>query len=936
MDKRSLQRAARRVGVLGTVAATTALLAAQGAAPPSEAAAPATARLASSTTSCPWVSSTAPVAQRVADVMRAMSLTDEITLVEGQGTTQPYVFYMAGIPRLCIPAMGLEDGPNGVGDGLTGVTQLPAGVSLAATFDPSLSYAYGQVVGAEQAGKGSAVDLGPTVNIDRDPRWGRSFETLTEDPTLNSRIAVPEIDGIQSQDVMAQVKHYVAYNQETNRNTPADDVIVSQKALQEIYLPAFQAAVSQADVASVMCAYSSINGEYACQDPQLLNTVLKQDWGFPGFVTSDYGALHSTTGALDGTDMEQPENTFFGNALADAVQSGAVPRAVLNSMIQRILTEMFRFNFFRQPPSGSTASTVTTAAHQAVANQVAEAGTVLLRNTGNVLPLAKQNGGDVAVIGPAASASPTYGGGGSARVVPSSTVTPLAGVTAAAGQGTSVTYTQGLPTDTSLPAIPSSALTPGFTTLPYGGSYQGTLTAPETGTYVLAVNNPCGCYAPTTVSINGQPVIVDPGTPPVSTYSAPVSLTQGQTYTVTVSGAASSLTWAPPSALAPGIAQAVAAAKAAATAVVVVSDDTETEAADRPALNLPSAQDELISAVAAANPHTVVVIDAGAPVAMPWLDSVASVVDAWYPGQTSGTALADVLYGTTDPSGHLPVTFPASLAQVPASGAAQFPGTNGQVLYSEGVDVGYRWYDATNQTPLFPFGFGLSYTTFRYSNLQVSRSAVQGSDDEVVTAQVTNTGQRAGADVAQVYLGDPAASGEPPRQLEGFTKVTLNPGQSATVSFTLTPQERSAYDQASGGWTESTGAYRVYVGDSSALGNLPLRGAFTVSTSPGTRQLVVAGPSTAQRGQPFDVTVTLPAGGDETLRSVALNLASAQGWSVRPLTRTTFNGVAPGTPVSATFEVTAPAGQPVMVGTLQATAGAGDVQWQTGISVQTR
>jgi beta-glucosidase len=811
------------------------------------------ARPAASTSpqSCPWLNQSLPVAQRVSMLLGQMTLANKITVVEGQGTSEPYVFYMAAQPALCIPAMGLEDGPNGVGDGLTGVTQLPAGVSLAATFDPALARQYGTVIGAESRGKGAAVNLGPTVNIDRDPRWGRSFESLTEDPFLNGALAVSEIDGVQSQDEMSQVKHFAVYNQETNRNTTADDTIVSNRALHEIYLPAFQQSVTQAKVASVMCAYSVINGSFACQDPYLENTTLKQRWGFPGFVTSDYGAIHDTSAATDGTDMEQPFNDFFGQSLETQVQNGTVPVSVLNDMVSRILREMFRFKLFNDPPTGTPTSTVTTPAHQAVSAKVAEAGTVLLKNSGGTLPLPVRRAGTVAVIGPSASASPTDGGGGSARVTAPFSVTPLQGLTAAAGAGTQVSYQQGLPTDTSLPAIPASALSPAYSGTGFGGSYTGTLTAPETGTYVLALDNPCGCYTSTTLAVNGQEILNNPGTPPVSTYSASVQLQAGQTYTIQISGDSDTLTWGTPSALAPGISQAVAAAKSAATAVVVVSDDTETEAADRPDLNLPSAQNELISAVAQANPHTVVVVNAGAPVAMPWLGQVAAVVDAWYPGESNGTALASVLFGQTNPSGHLPVTFPKSLSQVPASTPAQFPGVNGQVQYSEGVDVGYRWYDAQGTTPLFPFGYGLSYTRFGFGQLHVTPSAVRNTSSGPgptscgcngqsarlvrVTARVTNTGRVTGSDVVQLYLGDPAASGEPPRQLKGFQKVTLRPGQSATVTFSLDGHDLSYWSQSANGWVVPTGKFQVRVGDSSALGGLPLHGGFAVTTSRSTQ-----------------------------------------------------------------------------------------------------
>src|SRR5215469_13966657 len=662
---------------------------------------------ASAATSCPWLDQSLPVSQRVQMLMSQMTLPNKINMVTGAGFSEPYVFYISAVPSLCIPAIGEEDGPVGVGDGLHGVTQMPSAASLAATFDPSLAKAYGQVVGSEERGKGAMVDLGPTVNIDRDPRFGRSFETYTEDPFLNASIATADIQGVQSQGEMAQVKHLAVYNQETTRNSPADNAIVSTRALHEIYLPAFWAATQVAKASSAMCAYSWVNGQAACQNQYLMNTTLDQRWAFPGFVTSDYQATHSTVqSAIAGNDQEMPAPQFYGSALQAAVQSGQVSMATLDQMVSRILTEMFDFGEFNNPPTGSTGATVTTPANHAVSTQVAEDGTVLLKNSGGTLPLAATGGGTIAVIGPAASAQTTDTGGGSAYVTSTFNVTPLQGIQAAAGTGTTVNYTQGLPTDTSLSPIPATALTPAYHSTNYGGSYTGTLTAPETGTYVFSFRNP-GSYTATNLYMDGKEILANPGTPPVSTYSVGVDLQANQTYALQLSGGgpSSNLRWAPPSALAPGIAQAVAAAQSASTAVVVVSDDTESEAADRSSLNLPSAQNELISAVAAANPHTVVVVDAGAPVVMPWLSQVASVVDAWYPGESNGTALADVLFGKVDPGGHLPVTFPVDLSQVPESSPAQFPGVNGQVQYSEGINVGYRSYDAGDQTPLFPFGY---------------------------------------------------------------------------------------------------------------------------------------------------------------------------------------------------------------------------------------
>ncbi|HMD94157.1 MAG TPA: glycoside hydrolase family 3 C-terminal domain-containing protein, partial [Trebonia sp.] len=723
---------------------------------------------------------------------------------------------------------------------------------------------------------------------------------------------------------------YDAYNQETYRNTPADNVIVTNRALHEIYMPSFYSAVTSAQAASVMCAYSYVNGNASCNNSYLETTVLRDEWNFPGFVMSDYGALHSTQGAVQGTDQEQPFNTYYGTALQTAVSNGTIPVSALNTMVYRVLTEMFRFNLFSEPRTGAPGDTVTTPAHQALADQVAEAGTTLLQNNGGTLPLAAK--ASVAVIGPAASASPTYAGGGSAYVIPSSTVTPLAGIQA---MDPGATYTQGLPADTALPAIPAADLSPAYPAAgtPFGGSYTGTLTAPETGTYVLAITNPCGCYTSTYLRVDGKDLIDNPSTPPVHTYSAAIDLTAGTTYTLSISGASSQLLWATPSSLAPGIAAAVTAAKAASTAVVVVSDDTESEATDRPSLSLPSAQDELISAVAAANPHTVVVINAGAPVAMPWLSDVAAVVDAWYPGQTSGTALASVLFGNTDPGGHLPVTFPTSLSQVPAASPDSFPGNGSEVLYSEGVDVGYRWYDTQSETPLFPFGYGLSYTTFAFSGLRISRALVTGTSDERVSATITNTGSRTGSDVAQLYVGDPAATGEPPRALQGFDRVTLAPGQSARVSFTVTPQQLSWWSDSADGWTESPGSYGVYVGDSSALANLPLRGAFAVTATPGARQIVVTTPSTVTAGKSFLARVTLTAGGNQTLPVVRLALQVPAGWRAVPVSQTVFGAVRPGRAIAATFKVTPSGDSPSVSAVVHATASMGTASRENGTSV---
>ena len=681
--------------------------------------------------SCPWVGSTAPVPERVAQLMARMTQDQKISMLHGTGATSPYVGDTAAIPSLCVPALGLEDGPGGPGDGLGGVTQLPAPVAGAATFDTALERQYGAVAGAEFKGKGADVALGPTLNIDRDPRWGRGFESFSEDPYLTGRMAVAQIQGVQGQGVMAQAKHVAVYNQETYRNGMSDNAIVDERTLQEIYLPGFQAAVQQGATASVMCAYSVVNGTFACEHPYLLNTALYQQAGFGGFVTSDWGALHSAAPAANaGLTMEMPGAAFFGDQLKQAVASGQVSQATLDTIVSRVLTQMFAFGLFDNPKTGSTGAVVTTDAHQATARQVAEEGTVLLKNSG-VLPLSTDTTKKIAVIGTDGGAGVASVGGGSATVTSSGTVSPLTGITNRAGSEATVQYEA----------------------------------ADGTG----------------------------------------------------------------------GIDRAVALARTV-DVPIVFATYPQNEGSDNASIDLPGQQNQLISSVAAANPKTIVVLHTGSAVTMPWLSQVAGVLEGWYSGQEVGNALAAILFGDVSPSGKLPVTFPASLADVPAHTTAQWPGDGNQVQYSEGLGVGYRWYDAQGITPLFPFGYGLSYTSFAFSGLHVG---TLGPDGATVTATVTNTGGRAGAEVAQLYVADPASTGEPVHQLKGFQRVELQPGQATTVTFTVTAHDLAHWE--SGGWTTTPGSYGILVGDSSR--NLPLSGSLTVASA--LRSNVSGAPSRA-------------------------------------------------------------------------------------------
>ncbi|SDN46049.1 glycoside hydrolase family 3 C-terminal domain-containing protein [Actinacidiphila guanduensis] len=768
-------------GAPGLIGATTDAGAAHAAAPAAAAA------------SCPWVHSSAPIPQRVSQVLAQMTTAQKVTLATGSGGSS-YAGFIPAIPALCIPSLTMEDGPAGVGDGMGNVTQLPAPVNVAATWDTAAEQSYGQVIGAEQAAKGTTVDLGPTINIDRDPRWGRAFESIGEDPYLNGQLGAADIRGVQSTGVMAQVKHLAVYNQETNRNTPSDNAQIGDKALQEIYLPAFRDAVQQGAASSVMCSYSTVNGTYACQNPYLLNTTLRQQFGFQGFVTSDWGATHSTAASANaGLDQDMPGNDgYYGTALTNAVNSGAVSAATLNTMAGNVLGQMFAFGLFDRAPSGSPGATATSTAHQSTGTKLSAEGTVLLKNSGNVLPFGSSVS-SIAVIGADASGSAQTAGGGSAAVNSSGTTTPLQGITARAGSGVSVKYDSGSSTSSAASLAASSSV------------------------------------------------------------------------------------------------------------AVVFASDFESEGSDLSGIDLPSSENNLISAVAAANPNTVVVLNTGSAVTMPWLNSVKGVLEAWYPGQGDGTAIASLLFGDTDPSGHLPVTFPTSLSQVPAHTTAQWPGSGGQVQYSEGVDVGYRYYDANNLTPLFPFGYGLSYTSFAFSDLHVGTLPAGGA--ATVTATITNTGSRAGADIAQLYVGKPSGAGEPPHELEGFARVDLQPGASQTVSFPLTQQNLAAYDTASSSWKTAAGSYSIAVGDSER--NLPLTGTLAVTA--------------AQLGTPL--TLTGP-GPQEGLTGAQVSFQVAAHDTTSGQTPTfTATGLPAGTSISSSGAVT---GTPTTAGTSTVTVTAHD------------
>jgi beta-glucosidase len=891
---------------------------------------------------CPWIGSGAPVETRVGQVLAQMTLDEKIAMVHGVAGSA-YTGEVPGDARLCIPALKLQDGPTGVR--VNDTTQLPAAVSVAASFDKSLAQSYGSVIGAEDKSKGVDVDLGPTINIVRDPRWGRAFESYSEDPYLAGQIGAADIEGIQSQGVMAQVKHWAVYNQETNRNTAADDAIVDDRTVHEIYADAFGTIVQQADPSSVMCSYAVINGTYACEN-EYLDEILKQDFGFDGYLTSDWGGTHSTVASANaGMDMQMPDGSYFGAALKQAVEAGQVAQSRLDDMVTRIMREEFRFGLFDHPSADTPNAVASTPGHLTTAEQAAEDGTVLLKNDAGLLPLSSKTTHSIAVIGDGAGPDTMSAGGGSAAVTGTGTVTPYDGIKARAGSGTTVDYAQGNLGNGKLPAIDSSYFTPpsgtghglqgdyypnttlsgtpaattvdpqvaftwtgapaaGVPATNFSAKWTGTLTPPTTGTYTFGLTSDDGSR----LLINGSQVIDNWRDQAATTETAQVPLTAGTPVQVEVDyyqaggDASVNLGWQVPGS---DLIQQAADLAARSDVAVVYANDFESEGSDLANIDLPGDQNQLITAVAAANPHTVVVLNTGSAVTMPWLDQVAGVFEAWYPGQQSGNAIAALLYGDVNPSGKLPVTFPVSLAQVPASTAAQWPGVNGEVHYSEGLDVGYRWYDAKKLNPTYPFGYGLSYTSFRFSGLRLDRSTLGENGKLKVSADVTNTGRRAGAEVAQLYLSDPASTLEPVDQLKGFQKVDLQPRQTKRVTFEIDAKDASYWNSAAHAWTLGAGDYTVHVGDSSR--SLPLTGSFKVNRTTGPRFTTLTAPAITTPGTPVTVKTTFTNQATLPVYAATTTLSAPAGWTVTAHGQATFAQVRPGQSVSTSWSLAVPA-----------------------------
>lgn len=690
-----------------------------------------------------------PVEARVEDLLSRLTLEEKVALVHADSS-----FSVAGVPRLGLDALVMDDGPLGVRaegrdhqppvDDFS--TAMPATLGLAATWNPELATAYGAEIGQEAVHRGKNIMLAPALNIQRTPLCGRNFEYMGEDPFLTSRLAVNYIRGEQAQGVSSCAKHYAANNQEYQRMSI--NVEMDERTLREIYLPAFHAAVREAGVLTVMGAYNRFRGQFCCEKNYLLDQVLKNEWGFKGAVMSDWAGVHHTDlAATNGLDMEMGSHQAFdeyylANPYLAGLKDGRYPVSALDEKVRRNLYVRFKLNLIHDPAAPVTKvepqGPLSTPAHQETARKVAEETFVLLKNKG-LLPLDPAKVKTIAIIGANATAH-FANGGGSSRIKPPYEITALQGISNRLGNGVKLIYAQGY----NAPAGP------------------GRLD-----------------YRPDTEEI------------------------------------------VPPRDVSELVAEAVAAAKAADVVIYVGGlnhhGGYDTEGTDRKDIKLPGGQDELIQKIVQANPKTLVVLMGGGAVEMEaWLSKVPAVLYAWYPGLEGGNALARVLFGDVNPSGKLPCTFPKRLADSPAHALHAYPGTNGTVVYQEGLLVGYRWFDTKNIEPLFPFGYGLSYTTFKYSNLHLAPGPDASRLPVTVEFELANTGKRAGAEAAQVYVQElhPALP-RPVKELKGFQKMSLAPGEKQKVSIALDRSAFAHYDPDKKGWVADKGAYKILVASSS-------------------------------------------------------------------------------------------------------------------------
>ncbi|NBM18587.1 beta-glucosidase [Streptomyces sp. GC420] len=774
-------------------------------------------------------------AARTDALLARLTLDEKVSLLHGakdpEGLGQ--AGYVPGVPRLGIPPLRLADGPAGVRVAAP-ATALPAPVMLAAAFDPALARAYGRVIGREGRALRQDVLLSPMANLIRTPWAGRNFETFSEDPLLSADLVAAEIRGIQDEGLIATVKHFALNNQERDRETV--DVHAAERTMHETELRAFEAAVA-AGTGSVMGAYNKVGGTWACENKPLLTGILRERWGFDGFVTTDWYAAHSTADALDaGLDLEMPGGRHYGAALKKAVQDGTVPEDRVDRAVRRLLTVLDRFGLLDDRKPARPAR--NPAAGARVALDVAVAGATLLRNEHGTLPLTGARARSIAVIGPS-GAVPFVSGGGSAHVVPDRARSPLDAVTerarraARAGEEVRVRYAVGedihgrpLPAD----VVSGDADLEGQEVgAGESRTYDGTLTVPEDAEWTLVVH-----YSGERPRVLLDGTDLFPRLPGAgeffsggfATYAADGLAVRRRTLTLTSGahrlritaqggdkGQVFRLRHITAATREADVAHAVRLAKEARSVLLFAYEDAS-EGHDRTTLALPGHQERLIEAVTAANPRTVVVLNTSSAVTMPWLERTGAVLQMYYPGQEGAAATAAVLFGDTDPGGRLTQTFPAAEDRHPTAGdPLRYPGRDGREEYSEGVHVGYRWYARQRQKPLFPFGHGLSYTTFEYSGLEVAAAEDGGLK---LSFSMLNNGPRAGIAVPQVYLGPSPDLGldQPERILAGYRRLELGAGERRTVGMRISPRTLSSWDDSRHDWVLGTGTRRLEVAES--------------------------------------------------------------------------------------------------------------------------
>ena len=692
----------------------------------------------------PWMDASLSPDQRADMVLKEMTLDEKIDLLHGngmpgwRGKPMPKLYlsnggagFVMGVQRLGIPMIQMSDAAYGVRSSAENgrySTALPSNLASAASWDPQAACDYGALIGRELRAQGYNMTLGGGVNITREPRNGRTFEYMGEDPILAGTLVGNRIKCEQGENVIGDIKHYAVNDQESGRNEV--DSIIGKRAMRESDLLAFEIGIEVGSPAAVMCSYNAVDGDYACENKYLLMDVLKKDWHFPGFVLSDWGGTHSTEKAsAAGLDNEEPLDEFFGDPLKNAVQAGKIPMTELDDHVHRVLRSEFASGIVDHPVKKSV---VDVEGGFEISRRIAENSTVLLKNSG-VLPLDRNNLRSIAIIGAHADEG-MISGGGSAQVDP--------------------------------PGRPPAG-------------WQAQVWFPTSPLKAVRAKLP----------------------------AANVQFDSGQNGE-----------------------SAGALAKKSDLAIIFVYQ-WSSEGMDLPNLSLPANQDALIEQVASANPHTIVVLETGTAVLMPWKDKVAGIVEAWYAGSKGADAVANILFGDINPSAKLPMTFPVSEANLPHPSLVKPPpGAQGRaavmrtgqarptfaVHYDEGLNVGYKWYDAENKPVLFPFGYGLSYTTYAYSGLKV-----KSGQDTVVSFQVKNTGNRAGAEIAQVYAALPASAGEPPKRLVGWSKIHLGPGEAQQVIVSVNRKYLSIFDEAQDGWKFVPGEYTFRAGPSSQ--DLPLK-----------------------------------------------------------------------------------------------------------------